>query len=311
MNAARRIAALDAARGAALGAMFVYHFTWDLAHFELIDRAAPYAAPMRFFSHAIAFAFLFIAGVSLALARPRAARAFWRRAAVVGGAAALVTGASVVFAPNAPILFGILHAIALASVIALPFLAAPWPAAACAALVVALAPAAFSSPTFDPPALAWLGFGAHDPHTMDFRPLFPWAAPLLAGVAFGLSPVGAAVAARLAPWRGTSRVSRLAQWGGRRSLLIYLTHQPLFFLLLTAYVALARPVPPADEATFRKECARECASTGAPARVCADSCGCVSAQMKRLNLWPRLVSNTLDAPETAILAQVSRDCARR
>ncbi len=64
-----RIAALDMARGAALVAMFAYHLTWDLADFQYIDARAPFSPQMRLFSHAIACSFLFIAGLSLALAR--------------------------------------------------------------------------------------------------------------------------------------------------------------------------------------------------------------------------------------------------
>ena len=122
-----RIAAVDVARGAALAGMVVYHLIWDLAHFGLVAPTLPFAAPTRALSHLVAGAFLGLVGVSLALAHPRGLNrmAFARRLAVVAGAAALVTGASFFIDPAEPILFGILHCIAVASLIGAAFVAAP------------------------------------------------------------------------------------------------------------------------------------------------------------------------------------------
>ena len=109
-----RIAAIDVGRGVALAGMALYHLSWDCAYFGLAPAEFPLTPPMRLFSHAVAGAFLLLAGVSLALAHPHGLRprAFWRRLGWVGGAAALVTAASLAFAPEQAILFGILHCIA-------------------------------------------------------------------------------------------------------------------------------------------------------------------------------------------------------
>ena len=122
-----RIAAIDAARGVALGGMVVYHLIWDFAHFGLIAPTAPFAPATRALSHVVASAFLALVGVSLALAHPHGLRraAFLKRLALIVGAAALVTAASYAIDANEPILFGILHCIAVASLIAALFVAAP------------------------------------------------------------------------------------------------------------------------------------------------------------------------------------------
>ena len=115
-----RVDAIDCARGLALVGMAVYHLSWDLADFRLASPALPFTPQMRLFSHIVASAFLVLVGVSLALAHRKGLnpRAFWRRFAIVAGAAALVTAGSFVFAPSEPITFGILHCIAVASLLA-------------------------------------------------------------------------------------------------------------------------------------------------------------------------------------------------
>ena len=132
-----RVDAVDCARGLALIGMGVYHLSWDLADFRLISPLLPFTPPMRLLSHGVASVFLALVGVSLALAHRNGLNipAFWRRLAIVAGAAALVTAASLVFAPGEGIFFGILHCIAVASLLAAPLVAAP----AWASLAVGLA----------------------------------------------------------------------------------------------------------------------------------------------------------------------------
>ncbi len=309
-TAARRLPVVDVARGAALLAMFGYHLTWDLAHFGYIDARAPFAPEMRLFSHAIASSFLFIAGASLVLARraPFAWAATWKRFALVAGAAALVTAGSWFLFPQAPILFGILHCIAAGSLLALPFLFLPWPAALAAAVLVGGLPFLVASPAFDPPWAQWTGLGASLPDAMDFRPLAPWAAPMLAGVAAMAVAVPHGGREVLARMSGVGRTARLLAFGGRHSLLIYLVHQPIFFGVLTAFVWAFPPSGPADEAPFRTSCERQCASSGAAADVCIAACACTARGLKRLNLWDKLGENRLDSGESALVSQLAGEC---
>ena len=128
--------------------------------------------------------FLALVGVSLALAHRKGLNqpAFWRRLAIVAGAAALVTAGSLVFAPSEPIIFGILHCIAVASLIAGPFVTAPaWANLAIGVAAIA-APWLGRSTFFDPPWLLWLGLGEALPNTLDWRPLLPWAGVVFLGL---------------------------------------------------------------------------------------------------------------------------------
>src|SRR5208283_3692105 len=159
-----RVVALDVARGAAIVAMVAFHLIWDLGNFGYIDRDFPYSAGVKLFGHAIATAFLFIVGVSLVVARARGAGsgAFWRRFFMIAGAAGLVSLGTYIAFPQAFVFFGILHCIALASLLAAPLLLAPWPAALLAALAAALAPMFLASPAFNTSWLNWIGLSTFE-----------------------------------------------------------------------------------------------------------------------------------------------------
>ncbi|MCC0003907.1 MAG: DUF1624 domain-containing protein [Methylobacteriaceae bacterium] len=307
-----RIALLDMARGAALVAMFAYHLVWDLAHFDYIDARTPFLPEMRLFSHVIASSFLFIAGLSLALARrsPFDWRAYWRRIAIIAAAAALVTAASWFLFPNALIFFGILHCIAAASIIALPFLFLPWQAAFAAGAVAAALPQFVGLRAFDTPALIWTGLGLALPTSNDFRPLLPWTGALLFGLAAGLALKERSGFNALRRFSGSSAPARLLAFGGRHSLAIYLVHQPVFFALLSASVWAFGPPAPSDERPFRAVCERQCTTTGMGAEQCRRGCACTAKTFKRLNLWNKLRANSLDEAERTILSRVARDCGR-
>jgi uncharacterized membrane protein len=281
-----RIAAIDAARGVALGGMVVYHLIWDFAHFGLIAPTAPFAPATRALSHVVASAFLALVGVSLALAHPHGLRraAFLKRLALVAGAAALVTAASYAIDPEEPILFGILHCIAVSSLIAALFVAAPpWAALLAGALAVA-APLAFASAAFNPPALVWLGLGTVAPYTLDWRPLLPWSGVVLIGLG-----AAEAVAPRLSGWRWTAW--RPARWpgrafafAGRHSLVIYLVHQPILFGLLWSVAAATGLEERNAREAYLAACPSACVSHGGDAATCAKACACVADRAEAAGL---------------------------
>lgn len=216
---------LDAARGVAIIAMVVYHFSWDLSYFGLISTDVGFDPGWRLFSKSIAASFLVIVGVSLELATRDGVR--WRpflmRLGKVAGAALLVTLGSWYAFPDAYIFFGILHCIALSSVLALAFLRLPaWVLALVGAAVYVL-PQYFRTHALDAPAFDFTGLGMIVPVSNDYEPIFPWFAFVLWGLALGklrlpfLQP-------RPAPEQA-SALERLGQW----SLPVYLIHQPVLF----------------------------------------------------------------------------------
>ena len=180
-----RFAALDAARGVALAAMVVFHFAFDLDSLGLAALDVGGDPRWRWFARLIAGSFLALSGMSLVIAHANGMRweAYLRRLAILAGAALIVTLATWLWMPREFIFFGILHSIAVASVIGLAFLRLPWPLTMIAALLVLLAPDFIASPAFDAPLLRWLGLSTITPATLDFEPVFPWLSPFLAGMA--------------------------------------------------------------------------------------------------------------------------------
>ena len=226
--ASRRWAALDLLRAAAVLAMIVYHFCFDLAWLGWL--AADFNEDPRWiaFRSAILGTFLLIAGVSLGLAEARGqpAARFWRRVGIIAGAAALVSLGSYAMFPRSFIYFGVLHAIAVATVLARPALKlGPWIViAGCAVLAIGLT---VQHPVFDQPLLHWVGLMTYKPRTEDYVPLFPWLGVVLIGAGAGdWAARHPDRTARLAAWRVPGRLRRV-DWMGRHSLAVYLLHQPL------------------------------------------------------------------------------------
>jgi uncharacterized membrane protein len=234
-----RLIALDAARTLAILCMVVFHFTFDLALFGHIPSDTMYQPFWYYFARMIAGSFLFLAGVSLWLAHGQGVSwpAFgWRMGKLVA-AAALVTVASLWFVPGGPIWFGILHAIAAASLVGLIVLRLPWPVTLALALGIFALAWGPRSAIFDPLWLVWTGLAENRPAMGDYVPLVPWAAPLMAGVAL-------AKAFQVERWsrRRPSRGADLLTFPGRHSLVIYLLHQPILvglFYLWSLWMARA------------------------------------------------------------------------
>ena len=233
-----RIPALDMARTLALAAMAVFHFTVDLELFGLIAPGTTTAGGWAVAARAIAGSFLFLAGVSLWLAHGQGIRwrAFLRRLAWIVAAAAAVSLGTWLAMPQVFVYFGILHSIALCSVLGLAFLRLPAGVTLAAALVVLALPLLWRSPALDAPWLLWLGLGTELRPTLDYEPVFPWLAPFLAGLACARLAGRAGLWALLAGRGG--RLAGALGWPGRHSLAVYLIHQPVLIALLWAALHL-------------------------------------------------------------------------
>lgn len=227
-----RVIWLDLARTLALIGMAVYHLVWDMTLFGLLPRATVLTGGFRLLAVTVAGSFLFLAGVSLVLAHREGIRwrAFWQRLAVIAAAAALISSATFAVMPDSFIFFGILHSIAVASLLGLVFLRAPFWTVPVAALIVLIAPGLVGGAVFDTPALVWLGLGDAPVQTLDFEPVFPWFAAFLAGMTFARSTAHTRIWRR----RPVTGLMRALCWPGRHSLAVYLVHQPVLLAVVWA-----------------------------------------------------------------------------
>ncbi|WP_353182062.1 heparan-alpha-glucosaminide N-acetyltransferase [Bosea sp. (in: a-proteobacteria)] len=306
-----RIALVDLARGVALLAMFVFHFAYDLSNFGLIETDIAFEPGWRLFARCIAGSFLAIVGVSLVLATRRGLNraAFLKRLAMVVAAAAAVTIGTFFAMRENFIFFGILHHVAVASVLALPFLRLPTLLVALAAALAFALPAFVDLPLFDQPWAVWLGFSHAPIQTADFVPVFPWFGCVLAGIALARLALPRLDGTAAAGWRPRSGPARIICWGGRHSLLVYLLHQPLFIGLIMLATQVVAPLSP-DERAFRAECQRSCAGPSLSGPACREICACTVDGLKRENLWQKALADTLSSEESARMTRLAQACLR-
>lgn len=311
-----RIPLVDVARGVALMAMAVFHFAYDLSDFRLIEIDVASEPGWRWFARIIAGSFLTLVGVSLVLATRGGVNreAFLRRLAMVAGAALLVTVATRFAMPQSYIFFGILHHVALASVLGLAFLRAPVALLVAAAALCLALPALVDFPALDwawldAPWLAFLGLSPIQIRSADFVPVFPWFGCVLAGMA-----LARLVLLRDRPpgwtlWSPPRGPAGWLGWCGRHSLAFYLIHQPVLIgaIMLATWIA---PVAAPEDRPFLLSCERSCTSPSVEPAACKALCACAMASLKRENLWRQVLADRLNPKESARAAELARACLR-
>ena len=230
--ASGHVAAVDVVRGVAIAGVVLFHLVWDLAFLGLTTQTLATHPLWITFGRALAGTFMLLVGVSLVLAARRGLdrRAFIRRLTILALAALAITLITRLAFPDAFVYFGILHAIAVASLIGLSLLRLPGTAVMLVGAAMIVLGNVLSTSAFDPRWLAWIGFAAAPPPSNDFVPVFPW---------IGLTALGIALA-RIGLARGWTdalpaldgRMGGVLGVIGRWSLPIYLLHQPLLLAIL-------------------------------------------------------------------------------
>ncbi|NGP17419.1 heparan-alpha-glucosaminide N-acetyltransferase [Devosia aurantiaca] len=136
-----RLLVVDIARGVAIIAMAIYHLSWDLSFYRFIPVDVGFDPGWVLFARTILSAFMFLVGVGLVLGHGDGVRwsAFWKRWGFVVGGALIITVSTWFTFPESFVYFGVLHAIAATSLLALPFLFTPlWLTGLVAAVIIAL-----------------------------------------------------------------------------------------------------------------------------------------------------------------------------
>ncbi|MBX9456079.1 MAG: DUF1624 domain-containing protein [Rhizobium sp.] len=289
----RRLLWLDIARGVALLAMASYHFIWDLSSFGYLEPGYAADGWPRIYARSIASTFLFLAGFSLVLAHGERIRwrSFWKRWLVVAGAAFLVTVASYFAIPQGLIHFGILHAIAAASVVGLLFLRLPVPVTLLAAIAAFVAPFYLKSDAFNAPWFWWIGLSTMPRPSFDYVPMLPWLAAVLAGIgAARLFPSAGALRQNAPGDKPPGRSSAILSYLGRHSLVFYLVHQPVLIAILYG-VSLAYPATGHPDA-FTRSCVAACLPQASEA-FCGRYCACALDRLEREELLAPLQSGAM------------------
>lgn len=298
--AGTRRQSVDVLRGVALLAMAAYHAIWDLAYFRLSDAGIGIDPVWITIQRSILTGFLLLAGGGLVLAHGSRfdAKRFWKREALLVAAAAAVS--LVTWFQFGPALawFGVLHLIAVGSVLALPFIRAPLLVTTAVAAVVLGLPALYSSDVFDAPWLSWIGFFRITPETADLVPIFPWFGVMLLGVIGMRLLKDTPVFSWELPWEPVRMLAAL----GRASLLVYLVHQPLLIAVVTPLAGAIHSAEEQKLTNFLDSCTASCMAgpgknEGAGAsQFCTAYCRCALDMTVRDNLWD-VLNARLRSPE--------------
>ncbi len=114
-----RILEIDAMRGMAIIAMIAYHLFFDLDYFNIIDIPVTEGV-WKVFARSVATTFLLVVGIALAVKQARNPpyfHYFWQ-GVKIGLCALGITVVTLLVVPDAFIFFGILHLIAISTIIA-------------------------------------------------------------------------------------------------------------------------------------------------------------------------------------------------
>lgn len=303
-----RIDLLDVARGVALVAMAIYHFAWDLEFFGYADPGMTAHGGWKLFARSIASSFLLLVGFSLVLAHGRGVRwnGFWKRFAMVATAAAAISVTTYFAVPNGFIFFGILHQIAVGSLLGLLFLRMPPLLTAALAVAVIAAPYVLRAPIFDHPWLWWLGLAPTNPRSNDYVPIFPWLGAILIGIAAGGLFRGSRLSRSLQGWQ-LGNWARPLRFAGRHSLAFYLLHQPILIgcVWLFAQVWPAPAIP--DRVGFSRSCEASCGEAR-DASFCANYCACMLDRIETADMLDDVFAGKNDDALKSSLSGFAAQC---
>jgi len=227
-----RLNGLDTLRGIAIVLMVAFHFSYDLNYFGYIKINILHDPFWLYFRILIVSIFLFCVGISLALANKNGIN--WakvkKRAAILGASAIAVSIGTYIVFPHGWVYFGILHAIFIFSLIGLFFINKAYISLVVGILILVVF---FYFKIDMHPLFVLLAKPLHLPlhFTVDLVPVIPWFSVVLAGIALvNLNLHKSFFNSYLL--NSNTQINSTLQKLGRKSLIIYLIHQPILFGLL-------------------------------------------------------------------------------
>jgi len=238
-----RYLAIDVVRGLAILGVVLYHLIWDLRFLQFMGANPTLDVIWLWLARVLQVTFFALTGISLVLAHRRAMRwrAFWWRFLIIAAAAMLVTAGTYVLFGQGFVYFGMLHALAVLSVLAVPFIRAPlWLVIGAAALSIA-APFLYQNEMFNVRYLSWIGFWTYPPYTQDLQSIFPGLGYVLAGVALMRIVLDLGLSAPLERIKSNRKYFHGLVRAGRWSLVIYLVHQPILLSVLYPLSMVMQP----------------------------------------------------------------------
>jgi len=244
-SSSNRFIELDIFRGIAIVYMMFHHVLWDLDYFGIW----PLNPHLYQFNQLVPLMFFVLIGICLSISFNKKQdysnrfleKHLLKRGLWIFGLGMIITAVTLVFMPERPILFGVLHCIGFSIILSIPLLKLKtlvlFPGLIMVLLGVLMAQFSVENPT-----VVHLLVGLHPigfwQYTIDYFPLFPWFGVALLGVFLGNIFYKDGQRQFHFPDLSGNRSISFLSWMGKHSLEIYLLHQPVIAGILGLYITM-------------------------------------------------------------------------
>ncbi len=240
-----RIPALDFLRGCLILMMLGYHFFWDLGYFGYINFSSVVSGKGLLVAQCIGASFIFLSGISISLLFSSISfngYVFLLKLIKILGIAAIISLTTWLINPQSFIYFGILHLLSLCYLLAFFTLQFQTKFVVYIILTTLYLVHTFELKFDISPFWSWVGITKEIPLSNDFYPLIPWGIYFFIGIVFSDFLLKKIKTLNIENWLNNpdqlTLKLKIILWAGRKSLLIYICHQPLFFSLFLSFNAL-------------------------------------------------------------------------
>lgn len=237
----KRLWEIDLLRGIAIVMMIIFHFVFDL-NFLGLAKIMAYEGAWLIFQRITISLFILLVGISLHISyskiKDKSAKALLKkyglRSIALFAVALGISLATWLVIPEGFVVFGIIHFVALAILVASLFLRF-YILNLVLGLVLLVQGVFMPLQQIETSLLLWLGFNPPGFYSIDYVPLIPWFGLILLGIFLGrhFYPKGKR---NFKIKEKKSGIVNILSYMGQRSLLIYLIHQPILLGLLQIYL---------------------------------------------------------------------------
>jgi len=243
---AKRFIEIDLFRGLAILLMIFGHLLWDLDYFGVVPMNNIIYSSLQ---KTVPPMFFLIVGIGLIVSIKRKElkkadeNTYYKRLIVRGlkifNLGMFLTIFSLIFIPERPVFFGVLHCIGLSVVLGAVFLKYRRYNFLFAVLIISLG-VLFMQYSFENASALHLLLGMHPAniwsYTVDYFPLFPWFGIALLGMVIGDALYNGDKRRFRMPDLSKYRPAKMISWIGQHSLVIYLLHQPIITGIMYFFV---------------------------------------------------------------------------
>lgn len=227
---------IDSLRGVVVITMIIFHLMWDLWFFRVLPDIVLWAGFWKYFQRFTACTFLILVGVSLAVRHRRMITApvtdyLWRGLRIFGWG--VVFSLAAWYFGVGYVHFGVLHLIGFAIMAAWPLLPYSWFNIGLWVLFTILG-AAIETISIETWGLVWLGLRPPDYAPLDYFPVLPWFGVVVLGIGIGNLLYREDGRIFALPDLSGFLLIRFLRFLGSHSLIIYMVHQPILFVILMA-----------------------------------------------------------------------------